>query len=248
MSGFVYALACENDTFYIGKTKDLVTRFLKHKQGGSQWTTLNPARSIVDLVNDENDDFYELSKTLQFMQTYGTARVRGGPFAMAKLPDSDLPIIEMLSTELPFEEPRVVAVLACAENRFFVDSWPLADLPARFAEHCSDLAPCAFTRRFPAHSILELSLDGPGKFEHLRLTMKTMFRHGMHNVRGSVFCSGEVQMSNAEVKLISRLIRCNVFPARWKPAEDAEELGEHPGHKMTTTEMGVETFVENEVD
>jgi len=223
MAGFAYALACADDTFYVGKTKDLVTRFNKHKEGGSQWTTLHPALSIVDLMNDDADDFYELSMTLRFMQLYGTSRVRGGPFAAAKLNDSDLPIIEMLSTELPFDEPRVVAVLSCAENRYFVDSWALSDLPARFAEHCSELAPCAFTRRFPAKSIVELVMDGPGKFEHLRLTLKTMFRHGMHNVRGSVFCSGEVQLSNAEVKLITRLIRCNVFPARWKPSDDLEE-------------------------
>lgn len=228
MAGFAYALACADDTFYIGKTKDLVTRFNKHKEGGSQWTKLHAALSIVDLVNDEADDFHELAMTLRFMQQHGTARVRGGPFAAAKLHDSDLPIIEMLSTELPFDEPRVVAVLACAENRFFVDSWPLNDLPARFAEHCSELAPCAFTRRFPAKSIVELVMDGPGQFEHLRLTLKTMFRHGMHNVRGSVFCSGEVQLSNAEVKLITRLIRCNVFPARWSPPGAEEESAETP--------------------
>lgn len=245
MSGFVYALACADDTFYVGKTKDLVTRFLKHKQGGSQWTSLHPAESIVDLVNDENDDFYELSKTLQFIQMYGTSRVRGGPFAMANLPQSDLPIIEMLSTELPFDEPRVVAVMACAENRFFVDSWPLADLPARFAEHCSELAPCAFTRRFPAHSILQLSMDGPGQFEHLRLTMKTMFRHGMHNVRGSVFCSGEIQMSNAEVKLISRLIRCNVFPARWKSAD--EDVDDNASADRLV-DIGIKNMLKSEVD
>jgi len=228
MAGFAYALACADDTFYVGKTKDLVTRFNKHKVGGSQWTTLHAALSIVDLVNDDADDFYELSMTLRFMQLYGTSRVRGGPFAMAKLADSDLPIIEMLSTELPFDEPRVVAVLACAENRYFVDSWPLSDLPSRFAEHCSDLAPCAFTRRYPAKSIVELVMDGPGQFEHLRLTLKTMFRHGMHLVRGSVFCSGEVQLSNAEVKLITRLIRCNVFPARWTPADDEAPTEDTP--------------------
>jgi predicted GIY-YIG superfamily endonuclease len=217
MSGFAYALACADDNFYVGKTKDLVTRFKKHKEGGSQWTKLHPALSIVDLVNDDSDDFQELAMTLRFMQQYGTARVRGGPFAAAEIRDSDLPIIEMLSTELPFDEPRVVAVLACAENRYFVDSWPLADLPSRFAEHCSDAAPSAFTRRFPARAITELVMDGPGRFEHLRLTLKSMLRHGMHNVRGSVFCSGEVQLSNAEVKLITRLIRCNLFPTRWSP-------------------------------
>lgn len=236
MAGFVYALECDNDTFYIGKTKDLVTRFNAHKDGGSQWTKLHPAKAIVDLANDNQDDFYELSMTLRFMQLYGTSRVRGGPFARANLPDSDLPIIEMLSTELPFDEPRVVAVLACSEGRFFVDSWPLADLPSRFAEHCSDAAPCAFTRRFPAHSIVELIMDGPGQFEHLRLTLKTMFRHGMHNVRGSVFCSGEVQLPNAEVKLISRLIRCNVFPARWSPP-DILESGDEVADAIVADEV-----------
>jgi predicted GIY-YIG superfamily endonuclease len=230
-AGFAYALACADDTFYIGKTKDIVTRFGAHKEGGSrasQWTKLHPAKSIVELANDNEDEFHELCLTLKYFQLYGTDRVRGGPFAGARLSDSDHPIIDMLSHELPFSVPRVVAVMACEDGRFFVESCPLQDLPERFASHAAGTNDCTFTRRFPVHSIVELVMDGPQQFEHLRLTLKMMFRHGIHNVRGSVFCTGDVQLSNAEVKLISRLIRCNVFPAKWSPpalvvSEDEED-------------------------
>jgi len=219
-SGFAYALACADNTFYIGKTKDIVTRFAAHKEGGahaSQWTKLHPAHSIVELVNDAEDDFHEVCLTLKYFQMHGTDRVRGGPFAGARLADSDHLIIDMLSTELPFNPSRVVAVMACEEGRFFVESCALEDLPTCFAEHSSGISECAFTRRFPAKNIVELVMDGPQQFQHLRLTLKMMFRHGIHSVRGSVFCTGDVQLSNPEVKLISRIIRCNVFPARWNP-------------------------------
>ena len=227
MSGFVYALKCAHDTFYIGKTKDIVTRFENHKSAGqraSQWTRLHPAESIVELLHDEHDDFRELCLSLKYFQLYGCERVRGGPFAGSALRASDSVIIDMLSRELPFEEPRVVAVLACTEGRYFVDSWPLTDLPARFASHSSGKSECAFTRRFPATSIVELRMDGHHKFEHLRLTLKTMFRHGMHNVRGSLFCTGDIQLSNSEVKLVSRLIRCNMFPTPWNPPSSASPV------------------------
>lgn len=210
----MYALQCADDTFYIGKTKDIVGRFQSHKTGSSQWTVLHPAKAIVELLQEEEDDFFELTMTLKFFKLYGLERVRGGPFARAKMAENDKALIETLSTELAFDSgPRCVFTMSCTDNRFFVDTCQLSELPQRFAAHCKGTAGCPFTQRFNATSIVELAMDEQNAFQHLRLTLKAMMKFGVHNVRGNMF--NNVDHTVQDMKLISRLIRCNIFPQRW---------------------------------
>lgn len=224
MSGFVYALQCADDTFYIGKTKDIVARFQSHKLGSSQWTVLHPAKAIVELLQEGDDDFFELTMTLKFFKQHGLERVRGGPFARAKMAENDKAIIDMLSTELPFDaSQRCVCVLQCSDNRFFVDTCLLSDLPKRFQAHCEGTAQCPFTQRFKATSIVDLAIDEPNAFQHLRLTLKSMMKYGVHNVRGSIFNNPDHTVQ--DMKLISRLIRCNMFPQRWTAPSMPAEVG-----------------------
>lgn len=205
---FVFALACQDETFYVGRTKNLVNSFLKHKEGFAPWTTLHPAQSILELQSQEENDCYEISMVLKYMVSKGMGNVRGGAFSVLQYEPIHFSMFDLLTKELPFDEPRVIMVLQCEENKIFVDSWPLKDLPNRFQSHTKGTTFNApFTCRFKALSILELCMDGPLEFQHLRLTLKYMKLKGIQNVRGSIFSSGEIQHSHTETNFISRLLQ-----------------------------------------
>jgi hypothetical protein len=95
MASYVYILSCENSKFYVGRTNDIGTRFLKHKLGqGAQWTRLHRPTSILDLVPD--GPFQELVCTLQMMKTHGLDHVRGGPWCNLELSTWDRDQIQKL--------------------------------------------------------------------------------------------------------------------------------------------------------
>jgi predicted GIY-YIG superfamily endonuclease len=206
MEEFVYALECSDKKYFIGRTNDIVKLFSSTRKGFTQWTNRYPAKNIQELFLQKENDCYEISLVLKYMLEQGKDNVRGGPFSKEELEPIQHTMFSLLSKELPMEEPRVIAVYQCEEEKFFVDSWPLSDLPSRFNKHFKGEANTPFTARFKALSIVEMQMDSPMEFHHLRLTLKYMKLYGMNNVRGSVFSSGEVEHSVTETTFIKRLL------------------------------------------
>lgn len=91
MPKYVYVMKCIEDKYYVGQTDNIVRRFDEHKSGrGASWTKLYPAEAIIKLVETTGMDFVELSVTLETMNKYGVANVRGGPFAHVELSQTDI--------------------------------------------------------------------------------------------------------------------------------------------------------------
>lgn len=85
---YLYALECENNSFYIGQTNDLNTRLKEHLEQGeksSAWTKLHKAIayketwSIQDYFREDALNF-EDKMTLIYINEYGWKNVRGGRY------------------------------------------------------------------------------------------------------------------------------------------------------------------------
>lgn len=104
MASCVYVLHCRENKYYIGRTNDLATRFVKHKVGnGSQWTKMYAPIAIVDVLQDA--PFAELTATLHYMNKYGIENVRGGPWCTTDLLDSQKNFIRNLLEAENFARP-----------------------------------------------------------------------------------------------------------------------------------------------
>jgi hypothetical protein len=79
---FVYALALENEKYYIGKVrygKDVLddVDILCHLTEGGEWTVQNAPIQVIEFIPD--CDVYDQDKiTVMYMQRYGIENVRGG--------------------------------------------------------------------------------------------------------------------------------------------------------------------------
>lgn len=208
MNQYVFALELLNKKYYIGRTNDIVKSFESHRKGEvNDWTKNYPAQSIKELFFQNVHDSYDVALVLKYIQLFGVENVRGGPFTTEVLEPIQLTMLSLLSKELSFEEPRVIAVYACEENKYFVDSCFLHNLPQRFEAHCKGTVLNAPTARFKAVSIVELEPDKPLQYNFLRLTLKYMKLHGVQHVRGSIFNSAEIEHSKAETLFIHRLLQ-----------------------------------------
>lgn len=78
---YVYVLECENGCFYVGSTKDIVSRWEEHTsiRGGSKWTSIyKPVRiSHIEEVSNAHIAGLELRLTAEHMLKHGVNRVRG---------------------------------------------------------------------------------------------------------------------------------------------------------------------------
>ena len=85
MAEVLYVLQCEDDKWYIGKTKDIVRRFKQHQDGmGSAWTKeYTPVRIAetrpITSIHDETN------VTKDYRKTYGIDNVRGGAYSQIDL-------------------------------------------------------------------------------------------------------------------------------------------------------------------
>lgn len=94
----VYVLECEDNYFYVGKTRRKVSeRILEHlSENGSQWTILHkPVKLIQTKTNADNFDEDKFVKI--YMKQHGIERVRGGSYSQVQLPEYQ---IKALETEL----------------------------------------------------------------------------------------------------------------------------------------------------
>ena len=91
----IYILLCEQDKYYIGKTKDLAARYTQHVTGeGSEWTKkYKPIKIIHSFEGDELD---EDKYVLKYMTSYGIDNVRGGAFSKITLDSSEITVLRKM--------------------------------------------------------------------------------------------------------------------------------------------------------
>ncbi len=85
----VYVLELKGDRYYVGTTNDIQRRWKEHLDGtGSAWTKKYPPIAIVETILNAHK-FDELKYTLIYMDRYGIANVRGGPYVSIDMTDED---------------------------------------------------------------------------------------------------------------------------------------------------------------
>lgn len=83
----IYVLQCENNKYYIGKTKRPINdRLMEHFHNiGSEFTKKYKPVSVVTILHNM-DNFDEDKITKQYMKLYGIDNVRGGTYCKLILP------------------------------------------------------------------------------------------------------------------------------------------------------------------
>lgn len=86
----LYVLRLKNDCWYIGYSKNVAKRFLKHMNGkGALWTLANQPIEIFEiretgLTLDSEAAKLEDMLTIEYARMYGTENVRGGGYCQTK--------------------------------------------------------------------------------------------------------------------------------------------------------------------
>ena len=90
---FIYVLKLEQNKYYIGKTKDLFTRFDSHKKGTASNWTKKYKPIFVERVIERASVFDEDKYTKEYMNKYGIDNVRGGAYVMDILPEDQINLL-----------------------------------------------------------------------------------------------------------------------------------------------------------
>jgi cellular nucleic acid-binding protein len=86
---FVYVLKLADGKYYVGKTRNVHTRYREHCTGtGAAWTNKYPPISILQVI-DNATIFEEDKVTREYMLKYGIDNVRGGIYSRVFLTDDD---------------------------------------------------------------------------------------------------------------------------------------------------------------
>jgi hypothetical protein len=110
----VYLLKLEDDKYYIGKSRDPITRFEQHKTDvGSAWTTKYKPLELMK-VFENCDEFDEDKYTKVFMAEFGIDNVRGGSYVQINL---DAETIKLLEKEL---KSATNLCFKCGANDHFI--------------------------------------------------------------------------------------------------------------------------------
>ena len=97
---FVYALALENEKYYIGKVrygKDALddVDILCHLTEGGEWTVQNTPIQVIEFIPD--CDVYDQDKiTVMYMERYGIENVRGGSFSNVRLDSAHVQTLQRM--------------------------------------------------------------------------------------------------------------------------------------------------------
>lgn len=93
----IYILLCENNKYYIGKSKDVIMRYQQHLDGeGSSWTKVHKPLKIIKIIENVSP-FDEDKYTKEYMAKYGIDNVRGGSYTQENLESS---VYETLQNEI----------------------------------------------------------------------------------------------------------------------------------------------------
>lgn len=85
----IYVLKLQQNKYYVGKTKSIQERMLKHfESNGSEWTKRYKPIEILKTYSN-CDSFDEEKYTLQTMEKYGIDNVRGGSYCKIELTKSE---------------------------------------------------------------------------------------------------------------------------------------------------------------
>lgn len=87
---FIYILRLESNKYYVGKTKDLFTRFESHRNGNASTWTKKYRPLFVERVIERASIFDEDKYTKEYMNKYGIDNVRGGTYVMENLPEDQI--------------------------------------------------------------------------------------------------------------------------------------------------------------
>jgi hypothetical protein len=89
----IYVLKCENNKYYVGRTKNIEKRVIQHfTLDGSKWTK---KYKPIEIINQyDGDEFDEEKYTLLTMDKYGIENVRGGSYCKMKLSKYDIDKIQ----------------------------------------------------------------------------------------------------------------------------------------------------------
>src|SRR5437868_6029578 len=93
----LYILELSDGKYYVGKTRDPLTRINNHiHNNGIEWTSIHKPIKILNIFKMK-DTFDEDKYTLELMRKKGINNVRGGSFCDVKLDDNDInTIIKMI--------------------------------------------------------------------------------------------------------------------------------------------------------
>ena len=90
MSTNIYILKLEQGKYYVGKSKNVLSRFQEHVQGkGSSWTKKYKPLCI-DTTIDDVSPFDEDKQVKIYMSKYGIENVRGGSYITDTLTEEQL--------------------------------------------------------------------------------------------------------------------------------------------------------------
>lgn len=86
----LYVLELENGKYYVGQTRNVQQRYLRHSRGkGANWTKLHKPVGIIKVVNTKITDEHEAAilenqLTFEMAVQYGPDNVRGGGYCQTK--------------------------------------------------------------------------------------------------------------------------------------------------------------------
>jgi hypothetical protein len=93
----IYVLKLEQGKYYIGKTNNPQFRLENHCNGnGSAWTQKYKPLKVIKILQNK-DDYDEDKYTMQYMDKYGIANVRGGSFVKVNLDKSTTDFLTHMS-------------------------------------------------------------------------------------------------------------------------------------------------------
>ena len=97
----VYVLELESGKYYIGESINPKNRIKSHFEGsGSLWTRLYPPVQAIQPFTKKQDEFWELSETIQRMSYHGIDNVRGSLFTKEHLTSYDKVMAAKLYCEM----------------------------------------------------------------------------------------------------------------------------------------------------
>jgi predicted GIY-YIG superfamily endonuclease len=77
----LYVLRLEDDCYYVGMSYNLNFRWGQHWAGsGAKWTRLHKPLEVVKVIYPATEKGIENRITKEFMEQYGSEKVRGGSF------------------------------------------------------------------------------------------------------------------------------------------------------------------------